>query len=64
MGEDGKAHAPCHACRVLGAALPPPEGGYLALRKPVKIIDVAVLLVAPELPALPKPEARGPPRLA
>jgi hypothetical protein len=64
MGEDGKAHSPCHACRVLGAALPPPEGGYLALRRPVKIIDVAVLLVAPEMPALPKPEARGPPRLA
>lgn len=64
MGEDGKAHAPCHACRVLGAALPPPEGGWLALKTPVKNIDVAVLLVAPDLLPLPKPEARGPPRLA
>jgi hypothetical protein len=64
MGEDGRAHSPCHACRVLGAALPPPDGGWLALRTPVKIIDVAVLLVAPEIAVLPKPEARGPPRLA
>lgn len=63
MGEDSKAHSPCHACRVLGAALPPPEGGWLTLRKPLTVIDVAVLRPAPQIVPLPLPEARGPPRL-
>jgi len=64
MDGGGKAHAPCHACRVLGAVLPPAEGGWLGLRKPVRIIDLAVLLVAPDVPPPTKPEARGPPLLA
>lgn len=64
MNDDDRSHAPCHACQVLGAALPQPMGGYLALRKPVTVFDVAVLLAAPDLLPLPKPEARGPPSLA
>ncbi|MBK8084480.1 MAG: hypothetical protein IPK28_12075 [Devosia sp.] len=58
------AHAPCHACRVLGAALPPPAGGLIDLRLALGA-DFAQAM--PELPVLAPvrglPEARGPPRL-
>jgi len=60
--EDGKAHAPCHACRIgAGADLPPPCDVPLAA---VAVADVAY----GALPTLPLPaeplghaSARGPP---
>lgn len=63
--DDGKSHAPCHACRIGGGAdLPPPCGGLIHL--PVAVepafpeLAIAAFTVAP--PDIP--DARGPPVLA
>lgn len=64
LAPDDIAHAPCHACRVDGAALPPPP----ACVEPVAFAVVPVAYVAPAVttvrvlharPILP----RGPPAL-
>ncbi len=58
------AHAPCHACRVDGAALPPPP----TCIEPVAFVAVAVAYAAP-LPVAPSARhthpalPRGPPTL-
>lgn len=62
---DGKAHAPCHACRIGGGAdLPPPCGGLIhlpAIAEPA-FPEQAVAAFTVPLPEIP--EARGPPALA
>ncbi|WP_417307401.1 hypothetical protein [Devosia sp.] len=61
-GED-HVQGPCHACRIAGAALPPPQGGLLHLPRSAPVVEscTAGVAVTPMLPGLP--EARGPPRL-
>jgi hypothetical protein len=63
--DDGKSHAPCHACRIGGGAdLPPPCGGLVHLptmAEPAfaELAAVAFVVAPPEIP-----DARGPPVLA
>jgi hypothetical protein len=64
LAPDDIAHAPCHACRVDGAALPPPT----ACVEPVAFAAVLVAYVAPiavtEQPLRVRPSLpRGPPSL-
>lgn len=64
--EDGKAHAPCHACRIGGGADVPPRPceGVIHLRSVVEAA-FAELAATPYVVAPPEiPEARGPPALA
>lgn len=59
-----KAHAPCHACRIGGGALPPPCEGIVrlpALAEPA-FPPPGIPAHAAAPPGLP--EARGPPALA
>lgn len=63
--DDGKAHAPCHACRIGGGAdLPPTCGGVVHLPSVAEPASperaaVAYVVAPPDVP-----EARGPPALA
>jgi len=63
--EDGKAHAPCHACRIGGGAdLPPPCEGLVHLPMAAEPAfperaAVAFVVAPPDIP-----DARGPPALA
>lgn len=64
VSDEDRGHAPCHACRIAGSALPPPEGGLLHLpqagRQVIESrpIDCGVAALIPGLF-----DARGPPRL-
>lgn len=65
LPDDGKAHAPCHACRIGGGAdLPPPCEGLIhlpTLAEPAFAeLGATAFVVAP--PDIPEP--RGPPALA
>lgn len=62
-GED-HGNAPCHACRVAGAALPPPEGGLLHQPRATPAIDSCAAHLAFVAAISGLPEARGPPVLA
>lgn len=64
--EDGKAHAPCHACRIGGGAdvPPPPCAGIIHLPR-VAEAAFAELAAVPYVVAPPdSADARGPPALA
>ena len=64
LPDTDRAHAPCHACRVDAALLPPQSGGLLrvpqALRPDAGCVTAPIPVAA--RPGLP--DARAPPRLA
>lgn len=63
--EDGKAHAPCHACRIGGGAdLPPPCEGLVHLPAVAEPAFAEAAAVAHVVPPPDIPDARGPPVLA
>ena len=58
------AHAPCHACRVDGAALPPPPVEASPVCFTVTSAAYAAPIVTPALPVAQRPvQPRGPPAL-
>jgi hypothetical protein len=62
---DTPSHAPCHACRVGGADLPPPPAAV----QPIAFVAVPIAYAAPVAPAdlaahRGLPQSRGPPALA
>lgn len=64
-GEDGGGHLPCHACRVGGAALPPPP--CAALDAPLEftraVFGIFDIAFAPQ-PLVTSANPRAPPRPA
>jgi hypothetical protein len=64
LAPNGDAHAPCHACRVDGAALPPPPVGADAVCFGVTAVSYAALPNGPAAPpAQRSAQPRGPPAL-
>ena len=64
MAPEGVAHAPCHGCRVDGAALPPPPVEASPVCFSFAIIAYEAPIVASRSPLAQRPiQPRGPPAL-
>ena len=64
MAPDDVAHAPCHACRVDGANLPPPPVEATPVCFAFATLVYAELIATPVLPVAQRPvQPRGPPAL-
>ncbi len=64
LAPNGDAHAPCHACRVDGAALPPPPVDASPVCFAVAIVAYDSPILAPVAPLAQRPvQPRGPPAL-
>jgi len=62
MAPEGVAHAPCHACRVDGAALPPPPVEAAPVCFAVAAVAYVAPILMPVLPLTQRPvQPRGPP---
>ena len=64
MAPEGDAHAPCHACRVDGAALPPPPADATPVCFDVAIVSYDAPFAIVPAPLTQRPiQPRGPPAL-
>jgi hypothetical protein len=63
--EDGKAHAPCHACRIGGGAdvPPPPCGGIAAPIAAASVTSFGATVRSPIITEHGSSRPRGPPAL-